>query len=456
MISFRKGWLMWAWLLGCAAVQGDDLLEVYQRALLHDPQYAAAQAQRRAGDERRIQGRAGLLPQVSLDAQNSWSETEYDLAVGSIEQRRQNRSYGIQLVQPLFRWQNWIQYEQGNLQQALAIARLTSAEQTLILRVAEAYFEALNADEVLNAVQGLSLASGEQLASAKKNFELGNVSVADVHEAQASFDRAGAQLIKARSERELARHALARIMGRQPGTLKSLRSDMALTLPYPQDLDQWVAAAERSNLEVQVQELLLAVAANDVRSRKAEYLPTVDLLISQTMQQSPNASTERTESGSIGLRFSAPLYSGGRLSSATREAQALRLQAEYELEDARRSAAFATRQAWSGVMDGMAQVKALEAARLSTQSAVESNRLGYRIGMRTGIEVLEAQSQFSDTLQQLARARYDTLLAQLQLKAAVGVLEPNSLVEVNALLVNDDESAAISMNDLGGSVELTL
>ena len=107
-------------------------------------------------------------------------------------------------------------------------------------------------------------------------------------------------------------------------------------------------------------------------------------------------------------------------------------------------------------MDGMAQVKALEAARLSTQSAVESNRLGYRIGMRTGIEVLEAQSQFSDTLQQLARARYDTLLAQLQLKAAVGVLEPNSLVEVNALLVNDDESAAITMNDLGGSVELTL
>lgn len=425
---------MLAWLLGCTAVQGSDLLDVYQQALLHDAQYAAAHAQQQVGEEQWIQARAGLLPQISLDAQSSWSETEYKLTAGSVEQRRQNRSYGIQLMQPLFRWQNWIQYKRGSLQKALARVRRHNAEQDLILRVVEVYFEVLNAHDVLEAVRELSLVGAEQLASARKSFELGAASVADVYEAQAVSDGAAIQLIKAGSDLELARHALARLTGRWPEMLKGLRSDIILAAPEPRSINHWVAAATNNSLKVQIQEVLLEVATNEVHRRKAEHLPTFDLLISQTMQQSPNASTERSDVGSIAVRLSAPLYSGGRISSAVREAQALQMQADYELQDIRRSAELSTRQAWLGVIVGIAQVKALETALLSAQSAVDSNRLGYRLGARTGIDVLEMQSLLSETHQQLSRTRYDTLLALLQLRAEVGTLEPSHLTEINFLL----------------------
>lgn len=445
MISNRDVRLLLGWALFCLAgqLQADDLMDIYHQALLHDAQFAAALAQRRVGDERLIQGRAGLLPQVSLDAQTTWSETEYDVAGGHIEQHRQNHSYGIQLVQPLFRWQSWLRYKHGGLQKTLAEIHLRSTEQALILRVAEAYFDVLNTGDVLDAVERLQGADAEQLASARKQFELGNVSIADVHEAQASFDRAAAQHIKAGSDLALARHALARIIGRQPDTIRGLRKQIALAPPQPTDIDTWVAAAERDSLDVQIQELLLSIADNEVRSRRAEYLPTLDMVISQNMQQSPTAGTERSESAAVALRLNMPLYSGGRLGSSAREAAALRLRTKHELEDARRTAALTARQAWSGVMDGMAQVKALETARISAQSAVDANRLGYRLGVRVSMDVLEAQSRLSDTLQQLSRARYDTLLAQLQLKAAAGTLGVGDLARINALL---DDQAGLGMS----------
>lgn len=429
MMSLGKSVLMWAWLLGCSTAQGSNLLDAYRQAVRHDALYAAAQAQQQAGGEQRIQARAGLLPQISLDAQSSWSETKYELASGVIEQRRQNRSYGIQLVQPLFRWQNWIQYKQGNVHEALALVRLHSAEQDLILGVVEAYFEVLNTHDVLESVHELSLVGAEQLARARKGFELGTASKADVHEAQAVFDRAIAQTPS----------------GSWPETLKGLRNKVMLALPEPRPVEHWVEAATRNSLEVQVQEMLLEVATNELGMRKAEHLPTLDLVISQNMQQSPNAGTQSSEAASIGVRLNAPLYSGGRLSSSAREAQALRLQTEYELQDMRRSAALSARQAWLGVMDGIAQVEALETALLSAQSAVESNRLGYRLGVRTGIDALEMQSQLSDTQQQLSRARHETVLALLKLRAAVGTLESQHLAEVNVLL---DDNNVLALDEL--------
>jgi len=431
-----KRWLSQVLVLLClmGSAQAADLLQVYRQALLNDAQFAAAQAQQRAGLELVEQRRAGLLPQLSLDAQNTWNQTQYEVVAGYIEHRQQSRTYNIQLVQPLFRWQNWVQYQQGGQQTALAANRLSSAYQELLLRVAEAYFEVLNAQDVLAAVRQLRSADAEQLAGARKNFELGNVSIADVHEAQASFDRASAQSIKAESDFELARHALARIIGRQPGSLLGLRIGVALDPPQPGNIEAWVVAAEQGGLEVQAQELLLNIAQDEVRSRKAEHLPTLDLVASQNMQPRPNVGTERSESTSIGFRLSMPLYGGGRPSSAVREAQALQVKTEAELEDARRAATLAVRQAWLGVVGGMAQVRALEAAKISAKSALDANRLGYKVGVRIIIDVLEVQSQFAETLQQLSRARYDTVLAQLRLKAAVGSLAEADLRELNTLL----------------------
>lgn len=414
--------------------QANDLLEAYRQALENDALYAAAQAERRAGQERESMGWAGLLPQISFDAQTSWSETEYEVANGDVEQRQQNRSYGVQLVQPLFRWQNWIEYQQGSLHKALAELRTRTAAQTLIMQVARAYFEVLHAQDVIEAILQLRASDHEQLVSAHKNFELGSTTIVDVHEAQMSYDSTNAQLIEARSNLGMARHALSRITGRSAQELGTLRERINLLSPEPIDIETWVNAAERSSLEVQIQELTADVAKNEVRSRKAEHLPSIDVILSQNMQQNPNANTRRSESAAIGLRFSMPLYSGGRLSASAREAVALHQQAEYKLLDVRRSSALATREAWAGVTDGMAQIEALKVARVSAQSAVDSNLLGYKAGMRASADVLEVQSQLSEVIRQLAKARYDVLLAQLQLKAAVGVLEEHDLAEISTLL----------------------
>ncbi|WP_219097157.1 TolC family outer membrane protein [Pseudomonas sp. UMAB-40] len=423
-------------LLGTIAAQATDfdLLQIYRQALLHDAHYSAAKAQLRAGYERSTQGKAGLFPHVSLDAQIHWVETDYQIPNGNIQHKRQNRSYGIQLIQPVFRRQNWIQFQQGELQHLQARVQFERAVQDLLLRVVQAYFEILNATDVLEAVRDLRTADAEQLESAKKMFEIGNVSIIDVHEAQASFDRSMGQFIKARSDLDLAQFTLFRITGQNPSTLKGLHDSVVLSPPQPFELDTWVAAAQRDNLDVQAQELLLDIAGNEVRIRKAEHLPTVDLVISQNMQQNPNANTTRTDSSSIGLRMNIPLYSGGRLGSATRQALAIQEQTEFELDDARRAATLAARQAWSGVVDGMAQVKALEAAKSSAHLALDSNHIGYKVGMRVGIDVLGAQGKLSDIVQQLSRARYDTLMAKLQLKAAAGTLSEVDITEINALL----------------------
>ncbi|MDD0975998.1 TolC family outer membrane protein [Pseudomonas fontis] len=415
-------------------VQGDDLVTIYQDALLNDRQFSAAQAEREAGLENVIQARAGLLPEVSLQAQNLWNRSQYQVEGGEIEHRRQNQTYSIQLVQPVFRWKSWILYQQGNQQTALAVTRFHGAQQALILRVATAYFEVLSTEEALDALRQQQIADAQLLASARKQFELGNVSIADVHEAQSSADRALAASIKAKSDVQLARHGLARIIGRQPGPLPGLRNGVSLEPPFPSDIDVWIEQAQQSGFEVQHQALLLEIARNEVRSRKADHLPTIDLVASQGMQQRPNVGTERSDSSSIGLRISVPLYGGGRTRSAVRQAQALHEQSEAQYEEAKRTAQLQVREAWLGVVSGMAQVQALETASVSAKSALEANQLGYRVGVRISIDVLQVQSRFTETVQQLSRARYDTLLAKLRLKATVGGLMESDLIELNRLL----------------------
>ncbi|PTT96677.1 channel protein TolC [Pseudomonas sp. HMWF031] len=414
--------------------QNSDLLQIYRLALLHDVQYTAAKAQQRIGEEHWLQGRAGLLPQISLNTQSNWVESYHHASTGSTEQNRQNQSYSIQLIQPIFRWQNWVQFEQGELQRAQAQIHLESATQALLLRVAHAYFEVLNSTDALRAVHDLRTANAEQLATAKKNFELGNISIIDVNEAQASFDRSMAQFIKAKSDFHFSQYALVGIIGQHPGMLRGLQANVTLPPPQPSELDTWIKLARQYNLNVQAQELLLGIASNEVRIHKAEHLPSIDLVLNHGMQQNPNTYTNRTDSSSIGLHLSMPLYSGGRLSSTTRQAVAMQEKTEFELEDARRSAALAATQAWSGVIDGIAQEKALAAAKSSALLAATSNQIGYKVGVRVGIDVLEAQRKYSDIVQQLSRTRYDILLAQLKLKAAAGTLSEVDIAEINTLL----------------------
>ncbi|WP_068636857.1 TolC family outer membrane protein [Thauera butanivorans] len=411
-----------------------DLMQMYQEALANDAKFSAARAQFEAGQERVAQGRAGLLPQIGLNADASWNDSEIEARAGRTSGDYDSRGYGVQLTQPLFRWQNWVQFKQGELQTALAGAQFDAQRQELVLRVAEAYFDVLNAQDAVEAVSQLRTAAGEQLELARTSFEVGTVTITDVHEAQSRFDLASAQEIAAQNQLEVARQVLAQIIGRQPDTLAGLREGVALQRPQPDSIADWVNAAEAGNLGVQAQQLVREIAAREVEHARAGHLPTVDLIASHGVIHRPQLATDRNESTTIGVQLNMPLYAGGRVSSVTREAAALRMKADADLEDARRSAALAARQSWLGVTSGMAEVRALEAARISSASALEANKLGYEVGVRINIDVLNAQTQLADTLQRLSRARYDTLLAQLRLKAAAGTLGEDDVRAINALL----------------------
>jgi outer membrane protein len=415
-----------------------DLEQIYREALAYDAALAAARASAEAGREKLPQGRAGLLPSLNLTGNTNWNDSTAHLATGNPSGRYNSNGWQVQLTQPLFRWQNWVQYKQGEMQAALADAQYQLAVQDLTLRASQAYFDVLGAQDVLAAAQALNEANTQQLALAKKSFEVGTVTITDVHEAQSRADLSSAQVIAAESDLAVKRHALLVLTGKEPDSLKGLRKGVALSRPDPTDIQSWVAAAEASNLSVQANQLVSEIATREVERNRAGHLPTVDMVASRgnTATSNPlgNFSAYNTDSTVVGLQLAVPLFQGGATNSRVREASALREKAVSDLDNARRTAAQSARQAYLGVTSGLAQVKAFEAAQVSSRSALDANKLGYEVGVRINIDVLNAQSQLFDTQQKLAKARYDTLMAQLKLKAAAGTLGDEDIKAINALL----------------------
>ena len=413
-----------------------DLEQIYREALGYDAVLAAARASAEAGREKLPQGRAGLLPSLNLTGNTNWNEADYRTTGRS--QGYNSNGWQVQLTQPLFRWQNWVQYKQGEMQAALADAQYQLARQDLTLRASQAYFDVLGAQDVLAAAQALNEANSQQLALAKKSFEVGTVTITDVHEAQSRADLSSAQVIAAESDLAVKRHALLVLTGKEPDALKGLRKGVALSRPEPADIQSWVAAAETSNLSVQANQLVTEISTREVERNRAGHLPTVDLVASRGNTTSANAfagfAKTDLDTTVVGLQLAVPLFQGGATSSRVREASALREKAVSDLDNARRSSAQSARQAYLGVTSGLAQVKAFEAAQVSSRSALDANKLGYEVGVRINIDVLNAQSQLFDTQQKLAKARYDTLMAQLKLKAAAGTLGDEDIKAINALL----------------------
>jgi len=428
----------------CASASAADLLQIYRAAQENDTGFAAARATRDAGVEKKLQGLSGLLPTVAASASKNRNDTTVTVGnLTTLDRKYNSRVYAVSLSQPLFRWQNWAAYGQGKLMAAQAEANFVQAKQELILRVAQAYFDVLTAQENLKAVQANKLAITQQLAQAKKNFEVGTATITDTHEAQARFDLASAQEIAAESDLEIKLRALQLIVARESGALAPPRADATLAPPQPAGIDHWVAAAEGGAISVQIQKAAVEIADQEVGKQRAGHLPTLDLVASQSRSRSlasnnPNLMAE-TDQKVIGLQLNLPLFQGGYVMSKDREAVANRRAAEFGLEAARRAAALAARQSYLGVVNGLAQVKALEAALASSRLALESNKLGYEVGVRINIDVLNAEQQVYSTRRDLARARFETIMAQLRLKAAVGALGDEDVERINALL---DPSAA--------------
>lgn len=422
-----------------SAAHGADLMQVYRDALANDAQLAAARAQLAASQERLPQGLSGLLPVVGVSGNTTWNDVQ-----SRTDRQYNSHGYTLQLTQPLFRWQNFVQYDQSKLQVAQAEAQYATARQDLALRATQAYFDVLLAQDTVGVLETQKAAVTEQLESAKKNFEVGTATITDTHEAQARFDLTVAQLIAAQNDLEVKRHALRVIIGKEPEALKTVRSGVQLQRPQPEDMQKWVEAAESGAYTVQVQQLAFDIAGLEVDKVRAGHYPTLDVVATRAYSKSSTqvgVSTGGevfagvpTTSNTIGLQLSLPIYQGGFVLSREREAAALKDKALSDLESARRAAALAARQAYLGVTSGLSQVGALRQALVSSQSALDSNRLGYEVGVRINIDVLNAQQQVTATRRDLAKAHYDTLISQLRLKAAAATLGDQDIEAVNALL----------------------
>ncbi len=424
------------------------LTEAYQAALGSDPVFAAARASYTASIEQLPQARANLLPWVSATADASYADTRTRFSNQLPRRNNYVDSYGYQLVlsQPLFDWSSWQTYEAAKLGITVAELQLQQAFQDLLLRVSQAYFDVLAAQDTLTALEAESHAIAEQLASAKRNFELGTTTITDTYEAQARFDLVQAQLLQSENHLRVNRDVLEKIIGQPPGNPAILPPGTPAPSPNPARIDAWVDRAQTENLLVVQAQVGTAIAERDIAIARSGHLPQVSLV--GTFGQSdgryrPEANLAATgisdgrargTSSTIGVQVSIPVYTGGYVSSRVKQSVALEQRSRYDYENARRVAVQATREAFLGVNTGLAQIKALEAAEESSRKALEANQTGYEVGVRINLDVLNAQQQLFATRRDLANARYITLMAGLRLKAAAGQLSEEDLEGVNRLL----------------------
>jgi outer membrane protein len=435
-LSILYAILFFAAFLFVLPARAADLLQVYRLARQYDAEFAAARASLEAGREQAAQGLAGLLPSLSLSGETLWHNNETSGQGVSVARRYNSHGYALTLTQPVFRWQNLVAYDQGKMAAALAEARFVEAGQNLILRVANAYFEVLNALAHLEAARAQKTAIAQQLEQAKLNFEVGTSTIVDAVEAQSRYDLAQAQEIAGENELEIRREALRVLIGEAPESLARLDPKKPILPPQPAQMPPWVEAAQQNNVSVLIAAHNAEIADKEISSARAGHYPTVDLVASAGRSRALDGGAARseTESGSIGLQLNVPLFQGGAISSRAREA-AFNHQATLALlEAARRDAALLARQNFLGVVNGLAQIKALEAALASSLTSLEHNKTGYEVGVRINIDVLNAEQQVFTTRRDLARAYHDTLLARLRLKAAVGTLVEADIAEINDLL----------------------
>ena len=425
------------------SASSQSLVDLYNAATGFDAALQSARAQLEASTARADQARAGLLPQLGLQAgaNRNWTEAK----VASVNSSQTYNALNGSLVgsQPLYRPANRLTWDQGKIQSEIALQELDSANQDLIVRLGQAYFDVLAAQDSLTFVRALKASVAEQLESAKRNFEVGNATITDSREAQARFDLARAQEIAAENELHVKQLALDQLVGRTGTTPHPLVQPIELPQLIPASVDEWVSQAEEQHPAVRQSRLALHVSELETAKAKTGHLPTVDLQTSVGLTRYPDGnpniasaptSQASTRNASVGVVMNWPLFAGFSVQNRIRETLSLEDKARADLENARRTVAQATRAAFFGVRSGAGQVEALKAAEASSQTALEANQLGYQVGVRINIDVLNAQSQLYQTKRDLAKARYDVLMGMLRLKQASGMLTADDLIPINQML----------------------
>ncbi len=406
----------------------------------YDASYQSAQAQYESDVYRAAQAKAGLLPLVGVSASSTRTNFDNTTAPVTTNQDYTTNNASINASQPLYRPAAYATWEQSEKQVVAASARLTAASQDLILRVTVAYFEVLSAQDNLALVQAQKKAVAEQLAVAKRNFEVGVSTITDTRESEARlYDQVVAGEIGAENDLNVKHLALDQLIGKSGIQPKPLAIPFTPPPVNPPNVEAWVAESAISHPAVIQNQVQIELAKLETKKAEAGHKPTVDLVASYGTIRNPNGSTTtgytvNTNSGNIGVALNWPLFNGFAVQNRIKETLSLEDKAAADLNATERSVAQATRSAFFGLKSGISQVKALETAVASTQSAVESNLLGYQVGVRINLDVLNAQTQLYVTKRDLDLVRYNVLTGGLRLRLANGTLKPEDLNAVNAFL----------------------
>ncbi len=420
--------------LGVSAM---DFSTAYQRARAQDPTLAQVQAKFEAAQEKLPQARAGWLPSVSLSANTTYNQESVDNRSKALQNdwRYNSHGYTLSLTQPLFRWQNQVGQAQAQSQVAQAELALAQARQELILRTAQAYLDVQQARENLAAAQAYEAGVARQLEVARQAFGLGTGIKTDVHDAETRWELAQAQLAAAQADLETKNRALEALVGQSVEAVLPFAPNVPLPLPAPAQVGPWVEAAQQNNLVLRQQRAAVAVATQEAERQRGGHYPTLDLVASHGSNSALSSGDRtNTDASRIGLQLTVPIYQGGTVRSKVTEAEAERRAAQFAEEAALRSATLLARQSFAGVMQGAVQVRAMRAAVVAAQSAMESNRHAFEAGVRLGLDVLNAHSQVLSARRDLSRAVNEAVLSHLRLKAAVGTLGDEDVAGLNALL----------------------
>ncbi len=430
-----------------AADSSLDIMSAYEMARVSDPSYASAKAGREAGMEKETQGKALFLPSVSFSAEvkQSWTDTSYINSPTGFSLQGGAKSYdseamAVSLTQPVYRAQNSSTARQLSAVSEQSSVSLRAAEQDLILRVAQAYFDILFATDSVNFITAYKQAILEQLAQARRFFEVGTATITDTHEAQARSDLATAQEIAALNDLDVKKDSLRRIIGIVPGNIAPLAENASLGRQDISSEEKWVETAEKESPSVKNQRLILSIAEEEAKKSEAGHYPTLDAIASYSYSRASDglygAGAENT-AGIVGAQIVVPIYQGGSVSSKAREAAALEMKARSDLETAVRQARSQATSAFVSVKNGIAQVNAMRQAVASSQKSLESTRKGFEVGVRTSVDVLNAQQQLHAARRDHAQARYNYILSVLRLRAAVGILDEKDAEWVNTLLARN-------------------
>jgi outer membrane protein len=452
--------------LPAVAAQSPDavnLLGVYQRALQNDPVIREAEANRLATLENRPQARAALLPQLTAQGQMDESDivsrrSQPDVGPNnqltlvtssSISDNVLSRSWNVQLIQPVFRWDRWAALSRADKQVAQAEAEYKAAQQDLFARTAQRYFDVLAAEDTLEAAQATLEAFSRQLEQADKRFEVGLIAITDVQEARAARDQASASVIAAKRSLATSREFLRELTGETFGDLAKPSQDMPLRDPNPASEVDWVKAALEGNLALISARLQTEIAKSDIQVARGGHYPTIDLFAQRSRDKDegdesivrrsngeiiPSSNDGIGNSDTYGVRVTVPLYSGGSTQSQVRQRVYLHRAARERSERTARETERLARDAYLGVLSEISRVQALRQAVQSSQTALQATEAGFEVGTRTTVDVLESRRNLFDAQTTYARSRYDYIINLLNLKTATGNLSESDLQEVNGWL----------------------